>query len=300
MTHLHSYPSVYAIGHKAIADIFSGDVLVEEKIDGSQISFCRINGEFLCRSKGKDIIPSAPEKMFAKAVQVAQSLPLTEGWVYRAEYLQSPKHNTLCYSRIPAGHMIVFDICTGIEQYLGPEQKLEECRRIGLECVPELYCGKVDSMEQFVNLLQTESCLGGCKIEGVVVKNYSLFTPDKKVAIGKYVSEEFKEKHGVEWKKSNPTRTDVVQLIINQYRTEARWRKAVQHLAEAGKLEHSPKDIGPLILETQSDTMKECEQEIKDELFRHLQQQIRRSIVHGLPEWYKEELAKSAFKQEQS
>lgn len=31
---INSYPSIFAIGHRAIADIFSSDVVVEEKIDG--------------------------------------------------------------------------------------------------------------------------------------------------------------------------------------------------------------------------------------------------------------------------
>ena len=56
MEQINSYPSVMQIGHKMIADIFSGEVIVEEKIDGSQFSFGVINGELTCRSKGKQQI----------------------------------------------------------------------------------------------------------------------------------------------------------------------------------------------------------------------------------------------------
>ena len=35
----HSFPSVYAVGHAALADLFLDDVIVEEKVDGSQFSF---------------------------------------------------------------------------------------------------------------------------------------------------------------------------------------------------------------------------------------------------------------------
>lgn len=295
MIHVGSYPSVFALGHKAIAEIFTGDVLVEEKIDGSQFSFGRINGEFVCRSKGKDIIPSAPEKMFARAVETAQGLPLADGWIYRAEYLQSPKHNTLSYARIPHGHLMIFDICTGQEQYLMPQQKAEEARRIGLECVPLLHSGAVSSFNQFAEFLKMESVLGGCTVEGVVVKNYNVFTPEKKIAVGKYVSEAFKEKHEVEWKKSNPTQTDVVQSLISTYKTEARWMKAVQHLKEAGTIQGSPRDIGELIKEVPHDVLKECREEIMDKLMAHFWPHIKRGITAGLPEWYKETLAKCAF-----
>lgn len=40
-----SYGSLHTIGHRAIADIFHGDVVVQEKIDGSQISFQVRDGE---------------------------------------------------------------------------------------------------------------------------------------------------------------------------------------------------------------------------------------------------------------
>lgn len=35
----HSYPSTFALGHRAIADLLLDPVLVEEKVDGSQFSF---------------------------------------------------------------------------------------------------------------------------------------------------------------------------------------------------------------------------------------------------------------------
>ena len=93
--------------------------------------------------------------------------------------------------------------------------------------------------------LDRESVLGGQKIEGVVVKplNYDLFGPDKKCLMGKFVSESFKEIHGVEWKKENPAPTDVVQAIAASVRTPARWHKSVQHLRERGLLQDSPRDI---------------------------------------------------------
>ena len=296
MNHIPSYPSVYALGHKAISEIFLDEVLVEEKIDGSSFSFGLLNGEFSCRSKGKDLIPSAPEKMFTLGVENAMRLDLHPDWTYRCEYLSKPKHNTLNYKRVPVLNLMVYDIQTGPETYLSYEDKLAECQRIGLECVPMFYRGKLDSYEQFKDLLQRESVLGGCMVEGVVVKNYSRFTADKKAMIGKYVSEEFKEKHGVEWKKSNPTAQDICQFIIGTYKTQARWMKAVQHLKEAGVLEGSPKDIGPLMQEVPADTEKEYSAEMGSILFKHFWPQIRRGVVQGLPEWYKEQLAKEAFK----
>jgi hypothetical protein len=294
---INSYPSVCALGHKMIEGIFNNPVLIEEKIDGSQFSFGILDGELQCRSKGKVMILDAPEKMFDKAIATIRDIApaLHPGWIYRGEFLAKPKHNTLAYDRIPKGYIIGFDIQTGIEEYLSPVAKRAEFERLEIECVPAFYEGMVENLSMFKDLLDTVSCLGGSKVEGVVVKNYTMFTAEKKVAMGKYVSEAFKEIHEGEWRKSNPTQSDIVQELIARYRTPARWNKAIQHLRETGKLEGSPRDIGNLILETKDDTKKECEDEIKASLFAHFWPMIQRGIIAGLPEWYKEQLLQGAF-----
>jgi hypothetical protein len=292
---INSYPTVFAIGHRMIADLFSGPVLLEEKVDGSQFSFGLIEGELMCRSRGKQLILDAPEKMFAQAVEEVRQLDLRPGWIYRGEYLQKPKHNTLAYERTPVHHIIGFDIMTGPETYLSYDEKHAEFDRIGLETVPILYEGEVTSLAMFNTFLERDSILGGCKIEGVVAKNYQVFTGEKKIAIGKYVSEAFKEVHSGEWRKANPTNGDITQSLIEQYRTEARWQKAVQHLRETGELAGDPTDIGKLMKEANIDIERECADEIKEKLFAHFWPKIRRGATAGLPEWYKQELAKGAF-----
>lgn len=296
MNHISSYPSIYALGHRAIVDIFASPVVIEEKIDGSQFSMSRTAGALSCRSKGKDIVIEAPEKMFAKAIETASQLDLHDGWTYRCEYLQSPKHNTLTYARTPAKHLIVFDICTGPETYLRPDAKRAECDRIGLECVPCFYDGSHGVSKGIAEeLLQKDSILGGCKIEGFVVKNYNLFTAEKKIAIAKYVSEAFKEKHTLEWKSANPTKTDVIQNLITELKTEARYNKAIQHLRDNGAITDTLKDIGPLMKELNCDTEKEECDYIKEKLFAHFWPQIRRGITAGVPEFYKAKLAEKSL-----
>jgi protein required for attachment to host cells len=175
------------------------------------------------------------------------------------------------------------------------EDKQAEAERIGLEVVPILFEGKVDSPEHLLSFLKRTSILGGQKIEGVVVKNYHRFGQDKKVLMGKYVSEAFKEVHSASWKESNPSVKDVIQTLIMSLKTPARWNKAIQHLRENGTLTDSPRDIGELIKEVHHDIKKECEDEIKDKLYRYALPSIMRGVVSGLPEWYKEELMKRQF-----
>jgi hypothetical protein len=295
----HSYPSIFALGHRALSELLLDQVLVEEKVDGSQFSFgiFEENGElvFRARSKGAQLNVIAPEKMFVNGVEVAKSLPLRTGWTYRAEYLLKPKHNALAYDRIPAKHLMVFDINTGHEEYMPYDQKADECARLGLEIVPKVFEGRIDNIEQFRSMIDRTSALGGQKVEGVVVKNYFRFGQDKKVLLGKFVSESFKEVHAAEWKAANPTRTDIVERLIDTLRTPARWHKAVQHLREKGQIDDSPRDIGPLMKEAQQDVEKECMDLIAQKLVEWALPNIRRGVVRGLPEWYRDELVKRQF-----
>lgn len=294
-TSWHSYPSIFALGHRAISELLLDPVLVEEKIDGSQFSFGRFDGELKCRSKGATINVEFPEKMFSLAVETAKSLNLKDGWTYRAEYLVKPKHNTLAYERTPIKNLIIFDINPAEESYLTYQEKVDEAQRIGLEIVPFMFFGFVENPQPLLDFLSQTSILGGQKIEGIVIKNYNRFGKDKKVLMGKYVSEAFKEVHGGEWRENNPTSGDIIQQIILSLKTPARWQKSVQHLAERGELTDSPKDIGALIKEVQDDIAKECTDEIKDALFSHAMKHIKRGVVGGLPEWYKEILMKKQF-----
>ena len=297
-TSFHSYPSVYALGHAAVKELLTAPVVIQEKIDGSQLSFGVFGGEYKARSKGAVLQVLAPEKMFIKGVEATRALPLHDGWTYRGEYLEKPKHNTLAYDRIPAQHVMLFDINTGHEEYLLYDDMLEEAARLGLECVPQMFDGMLEDVTTLRELLGTASVLGGTKVEGVVVKSLSLYAPDKKRLMGKFVSEAFKEAHDASWKERNPGGRDVQAVLAEKYRTTARWSKAVQHLRERGELEGSPRDIGPLLKEVNEDILKECSDEIRNALFKWAWPTVARGSTRGLPEWYKERLMEQQFDKE--
>lgn len=297
-----SYASPYAVGHRAVSALFEGEVVIQEKVDGSQVSFgLNAEGEVECRSKGAQLHLTAPDQMFVQAVETVQRLKplLFPGVTYRGEYLKKPKHNVLAYDRVPKSHVILFDIEMPGQNFLPPEQLDDEAERLGLESVPVLFRGEVTDPNQLRALLDSVSVLGGAKVEGIVVKNYARFTEDKKVMMGKFVSEAFKEVHAGEWRSANPTQGDVQTSLIAAYKTPARWAKAVQHLRESGQLTDSPKDIGALIREVGEDVQRECEAEIRDALFAHFWPHIRRGLTGGFPEWYRDQLMQSALRTEE-
>lgn len=288
---IQSYPKVYNIGHPAVQDLFADPVVVEEKVDGSQFSFGMLGGELCARSKNKQIVLDAPE-MFGPAVETVRGVAdrLEPGFVYRCEFLGQPKHNTLEYNRIPDGHLVLFDVEIEEQRFLDVGKRHEEALRVGLEPVQLLYTGAVPDAGELRDLLDTDAQLGGTKVEGVVAKNHHRFGRDGKFLAGKHVSEQFKEVHSKEWRKSNPSGKDIVQHLVDRYRAEGRWAKAVQHLQDRGELEGSPRDIGALINEAKRDIEGECVDEIKEQLWQWARKGILRGATRGLPEWYKQRL----------
>lgn len=166
-------------------NILDGRFVVEEKVDGSQFSFGVFDRKLHARSRGAEICVEDPDKMFQEAVDIVRKKAnmLRDGWTYRAEYLQKPKHNALAYSRIPRDHLAIFDMCVGPGDHLDPDEKRRESERLGFECVPLLHNWDLEPdhlMNKLQEWLQLDSFLGGQKIEGVVIKNYNKFGDDKK------------------------------------------------------------------------------------------------------------------------
>ncbi len=302
MRQIHSYPKIYALGHKAIQGIFDGEVSVTEKVDGSQFSFQKdAENNVLFRSKGAVINPECPPNLFAGAVAHVMGVQdkLIPEAVYRGEVLQKPKHNALAYDRIPKNHIALFDVEVANQQFLHYETVSACASGLDIDCVPKLFQGTVNNVEELFELLKVKSFLGGQIVEGVIVKNYSVFVDlagQHTVAMGKLVREEFKELNDKHWRAENPSQKDFIADLVETYRTPARWTKAVQHLTEAGKLEGAPQDVGKLIAEIVRDVKSEYEDEIREALFKHFWKKIGAGVHRGVADWYKERLVQEAFK----
>jgi len=289
---MKAYPKIYNLGHKDIQELFSGKVNIEEKLDGSQFSGTLEDGILKCRSRGKELDINNPEKIFLPSVIAFKRIValMNPDYIYRGEAFFRPKHNALAYERVPQNNVIIFDINDKAGSYLPYKEKQKEAERLGFETVPLLYSGFVDNSEFLHDFLDMDSILGDVKIEGIVIKNY-----DKKL-LGKLVSAGFKEVHQAKKPKQKTEKDDIIQTITESYKNEARWQKAVQHLTENGVLKDELKDIGNIIKEVQKDILDECAFDIKEMLFNHFwNSTLKKTLVAGIPEWYKNKLAEKQF-----
>jgi hypothetical protein len=315
MKMLPKYTKVLTLGASRTERALLGEVVLQEKVDGSQFRFgINEDGEVLCGSKAVSFEPGHCEKMFKPAVDYVESIEdeirhdfHTDTYFF-CEYLQKTKHNVLNYERIPKNHLVLFDVFHRGE-WLSEDRKALEVHAVtlGIDVAPELWRGEIEmqrvgagekfdrtkgytGLDFLKNTIHSNlSFLGGVQIEGVVIKNYK-----ESIDVGgvifplftKYVREEYKEAHNSEWKSRSPKGS--MQEYFDGFCNEARWQKAVQHLKDKGELEQSPRDIGNLIKEVQNDIKSEEIDNIKDFLYKNFIKDIIRRSVRGLPEWYKE------------
>lgn len=259
-------PKNYSTKASELDRLHLNPCVIQEKVDGSQISF-QLNpeGQLLVRSKGKMLDLTTPEHCFGTAIQhlIKVQSKLRQGIVYRGECVRACRHNHATYGRAPKGFIVLFDAYDTQGEFWYSHMSLEQlATELGIDVTQNfgsLKAHEVFTEERFRQIYDNhESILGG-KIEGVVIKNYAEKDADGKTLMAKWVADEFRE---VEGKPKRPKQQhdpapDGFAELAAKYRTEARWRKGIQHLRDAGQLTNTPKDIGPLIKEIQRDIQEE-------------------------------------------
>ena len=291
MSDLPRYPKVLTLGATYTENALVGEVVLQEKVDGSQFRFGWDDEEkFRVFSKNKEVHLEAAGMFEGGVKAVMHEDGLYKNVTLFGEYLQKPKHNTLRYEKTPTNHVVIFD---GLDDmgWMTRDTLEEWAEYFHVDLIPEFYVGKCD-IEKLKELnAKTDSYLGGEKIEGVVIKNYNQTIEVWGVLrpiFAKYVQEEFKERH-----QKNPEhrpKKQTIQDYLKSFRNENRWLKAIQHLKEEGKLENQPRDIGPLIKLVHTDIDEEETENIKEYLYSQYIKDIKYIATSGLPEWYKEKL----------
>jgi hypothetical protein len=297
------YGKIVQLGDPLVKDIFDGEYVIEEKLDGSNFRFgIGKDGKRYFGSKEVNYTDERPpDKMFARAVEEANKIldkfALDRGdgdTIFICEYLQSPKQNTLSYGRVPKNHLMLLDVYVDGE-LLHPISKEDMAEKLDMECIPMLDKRITPiTMEELERFLETESVLGKEKIEGIVIKNYNkrfIAYGKGHVYMAKYVKDEFKERNAKEWNQGVP----LSEQVLQKFPKEPRWEKAVQHLKERGESEGNMRDMARLAPEIETDLEAECKEEIKEFLWGRFRHEIVRGYRHGLAEWYKKKLAESVL-----
>lgn len=288
-------------------------IRVDEKIDGSQISFGIApegevrtaqgkqapENEFLTkptlwiRSRSRFLDLENPDKMFAAAVESirAREKLLRPGYTYMGEYLNRPKHNVLAYERVPEGNIVLFDVAVLWEGddlqcwiFMSLEELQAHAEIVELECVQSAdlpFNGTLPGADYF-----KASMLGGIP-EGVVVKAWT----EKERVIAKIVSEQFKEVKGDRTSRTQANPQDELPIrFANRFCPPARFVKAVQRMKENGEWNEAMSDIPRLRQLVTEDLVGECGEQMRDELFEMFRRKIIGASLQPLAAWYEQYL----------
>lgn len=294
------YTKVIRFGDRKVQDILRDNIVVQEKFDGSQLSWMKdYDGTLRIRSKSQEIDQSSPGN-FDKAVEHLRAYQdaMIPGMIYRGEYLRVSRQNVIQYDRVPRGHIVLYDVQS--EHYVSPARLKAEADAMGLDYAETLYEGRGARFTE--DMLEAElskpSMLGGMR-EGVVIKSLDRiggWVADRGRTVwvhdvgglplmAKVVSEQFKEVR----KRPRVQRDQgVAEQLGEQYATKARWAKAVQRLREAGRLTNSPRDIAPIKGEVVRDMLEEEGELIASKLLKAYKKQLAKGATSGLAEWYLE------------
>ncbi len=294
-----SYAKVLQFGTLGTDLLFDGDVVIEEKLDGSQIRWgIDSEGNFRCGTHRTEMYAGAEPKDFALAVaHLRTALPTLQGgkgiWFF-GECVVRLHHNALTYASTPLHNVMLFDILDtngDAATWYDLDTVTDWVDALGI-APPVAYHSGPSSVEHAKSFLGRESHWGGGPAEGIVCKNYG-----QKICLGghvmplfcKLVRAEFKEVN----KDEHPKRADTIETLLNSYCTEARWRKAVQRMRDEGTLQNAPQDIGPLLRVIQEDLQEEESEGLAKRLFEMYHHDWLRAATRGFPEWWKAELAKN-------
>lgn len=295
---MKKYPKVLSLGQPLIANIFNHPVEISEKIDGSQ---CRIQltEDFVkCGSKNVNL---ADEKMFRLAHEHAARMWREKVWwtfgdniTLFTEFLNKEKHNVLAYSRVPRNNLYLFGAMIG-DEHVRTDKLIELANELRIE-PPCIFASRkeVDSQSDIEEYIKLDSCLGGTKVEGVVIKQYNESYPPLMSSsqaffgypmAGKLVRDDFKERLNKEWSGKKQRETPL-NKVTTEFLTEARFHKTVQHLNDNGDLTYEMKDLKYIIPEFYRDLVDEEQDEIVKLAMEDFWRQLKRkSDAYAVKAW---------------
>ena len=125
---MDEYPKVVSIGKSEREHFESAYVVIQAKIDGSNVAFTLTEDKTLLFRSRKISIPGLGHAggYFDALIESITKIKgkLRPGLVYRGEYLRQPRHNRVAYDRVPPNNFVLFDVQDADGNYLDTEKAL--------------------------------------------------------------------------------------------------------------------------------------------------------------------------------
>ncbi len=275
---MYEWPKINNLGEGSTSVLFDEQVVIEEKIDGSNISVMFDYNFGIKANSRRGVIdidnpPASCRNGIAHLINVSHML--SPNVTYFFECRDSIESHHTPYKRIPLNGLVLLDIIDFADWYtVGEKQLIARA----LNC-DEPYITKLEppwSLNELADIIEKDSMLGN-NMEGVVVK-----TIDKSERImAKLVRDEYRE-----YFIPNVYECDNTSSIV----AEIRFEKIVQKMLDAYELKNDRSDIGKIITAVWKDICDE-ESEKLSELTKDQIKLVRNNINNHVTIWYKAKLA---------
>ena len=207
--HVFPVTSKHNLDSTQVKRLLSGEVVVEEKMDGSNVGIIRHSNGFALQKRGSLVGRSVHEQFdffhgWAHGDGYERIMSLPTGTLLYGELLYAV--HALYYDQLPE-FFLVFDVRRG-KKWLKYQQRREFCEEYGFHMVPLIVQGCFTKNE-LMGLVPERSAYGATA-EGIVVKRYSKNGYFK----GKIVKPEFQGKideAGVHWSRQKVKRNSLAR-----------------------------------------------------------------------------------------
>lgn len=242
------YPKIHRLGKEETDGILENHLIVQEKVDGANISIFLQDGEVRCGTRTRMLPKDESFNGFQEAVQangkIAEFLTRYPEIILYGEWLV--KH-TITYNEEAYKKIYLFDLYdkNADSWYEQPEVE-KAAKEMGLEYPHIFHEGHItaDEIQEFVG----KSMIAPAG-EGVVLKAVGFLNKFGDHVYAKVVHQKFKESNAIVWGGNNKhSETYWEMYVVNKYCTTARVRKIMQKLqSESEKrldMEHTSQVAG--------------------------------------------------------
>lgn len=231
MAEYKEYPKIQRLGKEETDGILDHEVVVQEKVDGANVSIFMLDGKVRCGTRTRMLPEDESFNGFQEAVlangKIAEYLTECPDHILYAEWLV--KH-TITYNDEAYKKIYLFDIYNKENDSFLDQNTVEAvAKELGLEYPHIFFVGKTteEAIKEFVG----KSAIAPSG-EGVVIKTANEFVNKfGDHAYAKVVTQHFKESNAIVFGGNNKhSETYWEMYVVNKYCTTARVRKIMQKL----------------------------------------------------------------------
>jgi len=229
------YQHVERLGGAEIEGILDGDVIVQNKLDGANLS---VTKRIIGTRNNIISIDGIPDKGFQGAIEyvlahdgIRRLFESCPDWILRGEW--AIRH-TIHYPAETTHNFYVFDVQLPDDSYVHPDDYIPFLEHHGIRYIKVLARLTNPSLDQLVELSKGPDEFGASQKEGIVMKNYAYVNKFGRKTWAKIVNEDFKVQNKLTFQ---VTKNDPVELHFAALATEQFVYKTINKIAmgdEAG------------------------------------------------------------------